>query len=75
MKIYNYTVVFEPLTEGGYNVMVPAIPEICTSGETIKEAKAMVTDAIKCYIESALKAKEPIPEDRQPSIQHVAVRV
>ena len=75
MKIYNYTVVFEPVVEGGYNVVVPAIPEICTFGETIKEAKAMVSDAIKCYVESALKANEPIPEDRQPSIERVAVRV
>jgi antitoxin HicB len=75
MKIYNYTVVFEPITEGGFNVIVPAIPEICTFGETLKEAKAMVADAIKCYIESALKANEPIPEDRKPSIERVAVRV
>ncbi|OGN87637.1 MAG: hypothetical protein A2Z74_01645 [Chloroflexi bacterium RBG_13_46_9] len=58
MKIYNYTVIFEPLPEGGYNVVVPAIPEIITFGETLKEAKAMAEDAVKCYIESALKANE-----------------
>jgi predicted RNase H-like HicB family nuclease len=58
MKIYNYTVVFEPLPEDGYNVVVPAIPEIITFGETLKEAKAMAEDALKCYIESALKANE-----------------
>ena len=75
MKIYHYTVIFEPLTEGGYNVIVPAIPEICTFGETLKEAKEMVADALRCYIESALKANEPIPEDREPSIKRVAVRV
>ena len=57
MKAYNYTVVFEPVDEGGYNVIVPAIPEICTFGDTLEEAKAMAADAIKCYIESALKAK------------------
>ncbi|MDP2916389.1 MAG: type II toxin-antitoxin system HicB family antitoxin [Dehalococcoidia bacterium] len=75
MKIYNFTVVFEPLGEGGYNVIVPAIPEICTFGETLEEAKAMAADAIKCYIESALKANEPIPEDREPSIGRIAVRI
>ena len=58
MKIYNYTVIFEPLPEGGYNVVVPAIPEIITFGETLKEAKAMAEDALRCYIESALKANE-----------------
>jgi predicted RNase H-like HicB family nuclease len=62
MKIYNYSVVFEPVDEGGYNVIVPAIPEICTFGGTMEEAKAMVADAIKVYIESALMAKEPMPE-------------
>ncbi len=75
MKIYNYTVVFEPVIEGGYNVVVPAIPEICTSGENLEEAKLMAKDAIKCYLESAIKTNEPIPEDRQPSIERVAVRV
>ena len=75
MKIYNYTVVFEPVDEGGFNVIVPAIPEICTFGETLEEAKVMAADAIKCYIESALKAKEPIPEDREPSIERIAIRL
>ena len=75
MKVYNYTVVFEPVPDGGYNVVVPAIPEIITFGETLEEAKEMAADAIKCYIESALKAKEPIPEDKKPSIERVAVHV
>jgi predicted RNase H-like HicB family nuclease len=75
VKIYNYTVVFEPLPEGGYNVVVPAIPEIVTFGETLKEAKAMAKDALRCYIESAIKANEPIPQDREPSIHRIGVRV
>jgi antitoxin HicB len=75
MKVYNYTVVFEPIPEGGYNVVVPAIPEISTFGDTLEEAKAMAGDAIKCFIESALKAHETIPEDREPSIERLTVRV
>jgi predicted RNase H-like HicB family nuclease len=75
MKIYNYTVIFDPVKEGGYNIIVPAIPEICTCGETLKEAKAMAADAIKCYIESALKANEPIPEDHEPAIDKIAVHI
>jgi len=38
MKIYRYTVIFEPLKEGGYNAIFPAIPEICTFGETLEKA-------------------------------------
>jgi len=51
---------FEPLPEGGFNVVVPAIPEICTYGESMAEAREMARDAIRCYLESALKTGEPI---------------
>ena len=75
MEIYNYTVIFEPLEEGGYDVIVPAIPEICTFGETREEARKMAEDAIRCYLESALKRKEPIPMDREVSFEKIAVEV
>lgn len=54
---------FEPLPEGGVKVFVPALPEICTYGETMKEARAMARDAIQCYLESALRTGEHIPAD------------
>lgn len=60
---YRYTVFFEPLEEGGYNVVVPAIPEICTFGTTLREARKMAGDAIRCYLESARKTGESIPRD------------
>ncbi|MFH1890236.1 MAG: type II toxin-antitoxin system HicB family antitoxin [Candidatus Kuenenbacteria bacterium] len=50
---YNYTVYFESQLGGTYNVVVPAIPEICTFGETLKEDKEMVRDAILCYLDRA----------------------
>jgi predicted RNase H-like HicB family nuclease len=48
------------MPEGGYNVVVPAIPEICTFGETLSEARRMAKDALRCFLESALKTGEPI---------------
>jgi antitoxin HicB len=75
VKIYNYTVVFEPIPEGGYNVVVPAIPEIVTFGDTLTEAKLMAKEAIACYLESALKSNETIPKDRKPSIERIAVEI
>ncbi|MGA7677636.1 MAG: type II toxin-antitoxin system HicB family antitoxin [Dehalococcoidia bacterium] len=75
MKVYNYTVIFEPVKDGGYDVVVPAIPEICTFGETREEARAMAEEAIKCYLESALKEGELIPEDKEPSVERIVVRV
>ena len=64
-----YTVFFEPLVEGGYNVVVPAIPEICTFGQTLAEAREKARDAIRCYLESAVKMGELIPRDIAPSAQ------
>ena len=75
MKIYNYTVIFEPLEEGGYDVIVPAIPEICTFGGTREEAREMAEDAIRCYLESALERKEPIPADREVSFEKIAIEI
>ena len=74
-EIYNYTVIFRPLEEGGFDVIVPAIPEICTFGDTMKEAREMAEDAIKCYIESALELNEPIPKDSEVSLEKIAVKV
>jgi predicted RNase H-like HicB family nuclease len=71
---HSYTVFFEP-QEGGYNVIVPALPEICTFGETLEEARAMAEDAIRCYLESAIKNGEAIPEDVEPTKERVAITV
>jgi len=73
---YGYTTVFEPLPEGGFNVLVPAIPEICTYGETLEEAREMARDAIRCYLESALETGEAIPSDvAEITTERVAVTI
>ena len=74
MRQYEYTVFHERQT-GGYNVIVPAIPEICTFGEALEEARTMAEDAIRCYLESALKHGEPIPADTEPRKERIAVAV
>ena len=74
MSKHQYTVLFEP-QEGGFNVIVPAIPEICTFGETMQEARAAAEDAIRCYLESAIKNGEPIPKDAEPAQELIAVTV
>ncbi len=73
MREYRFTVFFEPLEEGGYNVIVPAIPEICTSGKTLDEARDMARDAIRCFIESAWETGELIPKDIEPTKEQIVV--
>ena len=75
MADYNYTVYFEPLEEGGYQVIVPAIPEICTFGDTLEEAREMAKDAIRCVIESALKESDPIPRNADPTKELVTISI
>ena len=78
MTEYKYTVFYEPAEEGGYLVSVPSMPEICTEGDTLEEARAMAEDAIRLVIESNIKRNEPIPEDvvidQEPIKEQVAVK-
>ena len=70
---YRYTVLFEPVPEGGYNVVVPALPEVCTFGETLDEAREMALDAIKCVLESMQINGESIPSDIEPAREKLAI--
>jgi predicted RNase H-like HicB family nuclease len=63
-KEYSYTVVYEPVKEGGYQVAVPLLPGLITYGRTFEEAREMARDAIRCYLESLLRDKERIPQER-----------
>jgi len=71
---YRYTVVFEPAEEGGYVVTVPALPGLVTEGDSLEEAREMVKDAIRGYLESLRKHGEEIPlEQGEPVTERVLV--
>jgi len=63
MSEYGYRVIYEPLTEGGFQVIVPALSGILTYGRSIEEAREMATDAIACHLQGLLKDNEEIPID------------
>jgi len=62
MSEYGYRVIYEPLTEGGFQVIVPALPGIVTYGRTIEEAREMAQDAISWHLQGLLKDDEEIPK-------------
>ena len=62
-KEYSFTVVYEPIPEGGYQVVVPALPGLITYGRNFEEAKKMALDAIRCHLEGFAKNKEKIPTE------------
>ena len=58
MSGYLYRVIYEPLAEGGFHVIVPALHGIVTYGRTIEEAREMAIDAIGCHLQGLLKDDE-----------------
>jgi predicted RNase H-like HicB family nuclease len=58
-----YTIVLEPMEEGGFLVRVPALPEVVTGGDTVDEALAMAKEAIELVLESRLERGEEIPRE------------
>ena len=61
MPQFHYTAVFEPAAEGVIYRDGPRASGLVTKGDTIEEARAMVKDAIRGYLESLVKHGEEIP--------------
>ena len=60
---YTYSVILEPMEEGGFLVRVPALPEIVTYGDDEGEALAMAKDAIELVLVSRSERGEEIPQE------------
>jgi predicted RNase H-like HicB family nuclease len=72
-KHLRYQVYLRPEPEGGYTVIVPALPGCITWGKTIFHARRMAADAIKAYVKSLRKHGEPIPTDGESLLTLVEV--
>lgn len=73
-KILQYNVIFRPEPEGGFTVIVPSLPGCVSYGKDLEKAKKMATDAIKGYIVSLKKHKEPIPSDRENFFTSIEIK-
>ena len=67
--VYTYTVLFEPAVEGGYTVSVPMLPGVITEGNTLEEARARATEAIRGHLKVLKKYREPIPRERSAALR------
>jgi len=54
--IYQFEVLFDP-NGVGYTVTVPKLSGLVTEGTSLKDAREMAKDAIRCYLEAILKEK------------------
>jgi antitoxin HicB len=69
----HYQVMLEPEDEGGYAVWVPVLPGCVSQGDTVEEALGNIREAIQCYVESALKHGETLPDES--SLREATVEV
>ena len=61
-KVYSYQINLIPEPEGGYTVMVPALPGCISYGQTMQEATHNARGAIDLHLQNLAAHNEPIPE-------------
>ena len=61
--MYTYKIHLHKEPEGGYTVLVPALPGCITYGEDVDEAISMAKEAIELYIEELQERGVAIPDD------------
>lgn len=69
-----YTITLRPEPEGGYTVLVPALPEIVTYGEDEAEALRMAAEAIELALDVRRDDGDEIPADVVPLFRTVTVQ-
>ncbi len=70
---HSFSVVLEPQPSGGFTVLVPALPEVVTEGDTEEEALVNVEEAIRAVLEYRRAHGLTIPSDTPPEIRRVTV--
>jgi predicted RNase H-like HicB family nuclease len=61
-RIGKFEVIFEPEEEGGYHVFCPLLKGCHSYGETKREARKNIAEAIELWLESAEELGLRIPE-------------
>jgi antitoxin HicB len=69
----SYTIQLRPEPEGGFTVLVPALPEIVTYGIDEEEALRMAHEAIALALEIRREDGEELPADIVPLTRTVSI--
>jgi antitoxin HicB len=70
---FSFSVVLEPQQDGGFTVLVPALPEVVTEGDTEQEALANAEEAIRAIVAYRRDQGMTIPADAHPEIRLITV--
>jgi antitoxin HicB len=73
MNTLTYKVRLKKEPEGGYTVLVPALPGCVTYGETVEEALSMAKEAIEGYISVLDENGESIPDDNNSTDYSITI--
>jgi len=68
-----YQIMLRPEPEGGYTVLVPALPGCITWGRNLKHARKMAAEAIAGYLECLKDMNEPVPDPDELLLTTVTV--
>jgi antitoxin HicB len=70
---HSFSVILEPQQKGGFTVLVPALPEVVTEGDTEQEALANAEEAIRAVLDYRRAHGLKIPDDAAPKIRRVTI--
>ncbi len=62
-KLYNYTVILEKESDGGYHAFCPMLKGCHSQGDSFEEAIENITEAIELYVESLRADNQSIPRE------------
>jgi len=54
---YSFSVILEPQPDGGFTVLVPALPEVVTEGDTEGQALLNAEEAIRAVLPISARAR------------------
>ena len=63
LDTYTFRVIIEPDQPAGYHAFVPLLRGLHTQGDTLKEVKENLREAIICHLQGLLKSNEQIPAE------------
>ncbi|KAB0676544.1 type II toxin-antitoxin system HicB family antitoxin [Aureimonas leprariae] len=70
---HRFTINLHPQPEGGFTVLVPALPEVVTEGDTREEALSHAREAIEGILAIYAEEGRDIPEDVPTEIEHLTI--
>jgi antitoxin HicB len=70
---YSFSIILEPQEGGGFTVLVPALPEVITEGDSEPEALANAEEAIRAILEYRRDNGIPIPADATPQVRRITL--